>query len=113
MDTRNFSWSPSDKKIARAAFDKAYSEEMKFIQINLIKKTRNIQEAKDVWGIYDYLSDERKQVAGKYDYRYSELIIVFARLLGEGFISKDDLEGLSAEKMEAVDRIISFVENKE
>jgi hypothetical protein len=106
-DVSNFSWSSTEKKIARAAFDKAYTEEMKFIQLNLIKKTRNIHEPKDVWEIHDYLSDEREQVARKYDYRYSELIIVFARLLGQGFISKDDLKGLSEEKMEAIERIAS------
>lgn len=100
-------WSPTEKKIARAAFDKAYAEEMKFIQLNLIKKIRNIQEAKDVWEVHDYLTDERKQVARKYDYRYSELIVVFARLLGEGFINKKDLDGLSKDKMAAIERIVA------
>ena len=39
----------------------------------------------------------------KYDYRYSVLISVFARLLTEGWLKKGDLEGLDADKIEQIE----------
>jgi len=42
--------------------------------------------------------------AKKYDYRYSVLIGVFARLLYEGWLSEQDLAGLSPEKLELIRR---------
>lgn len=105
MSLRDLKWSPKEKKIARAAFNKAYLNEMNSIRHELYRKVMNIKESQDVWKIHDYLTEERKQVDGKYDYRYSVLIYVFGRLLREGHIMRDDLIGLSQEKIEAIERL--------
>jgi len=62
----------------------------------------------DIWAIHDYLTEQRRTIDGKYDYRYSQLIVVFGRLLRESWIDDKDLEGLSEEKLNAIHRIASF-----
>jgi Photoprotection regulator fluorescence recovery protein len=102
MNNRDFSWSPKEKKIARIAFDKAYKNEMNEIKNELEKKLQDLQDLQKIWLIHNYLSKRRKEIDRKYDYRYSVLIIVFGRLLSEGYIEEKDLEGLSIDKINAI-----------
>jgi hypothetical protein len=44
----------------------------------------------------------------KYDYRYSVLLLVFARLQSESWLSRSELSGLAREKLEYLDRIRSL-----
>lgn len=105
MTIRDLKWSAREKKIARAVFDKAYDREMQRIQEAVSEKARNIKEGDDVWRLHDYIAQKRREVRAKYDYRYSVLIFVFARLFREGLISDEDLEGLSQDKVETIHRI--------
>lgn len=57
-----------------------------------------------VWDVHDFLSKKRQSLGRKYDYRYSILTGVFARLLAEGWIAEADLAGLGAEKLELIRR---------
>ncbi len=59
----------------------------------------------DIWAIHDYLTEQRKMIDGKYEYRYSQLIAVFGRLLREKWIQDEELEGLSEEKIQAIRHI--------
>ena len=102
MNNRDFSWSPIEKKIARTAFDKAYKNEMNEIKNELEKKLQDLKDLQKIWSIHNYLSKRRKEIDRKYDYRYSVLIIVFGRLLSEGYIEEKDLEGLSIDKINAI-----------
>ena len=102
MSIKDFIWSPQEKKIARVAFDKAYKNEMEKIKNELEKKLKNLDDIQKIWSIENYLSQRRKEIDRKYDYRYSALIIVFGRLLSEGYIEEKDLEGLSEDKLEAI-----------
>ena len=49
--------------------------------------------------MHDFLSKQRREIDEKYDHRYSQLICVFARLIGEGYLHEDELEGLGDDKM--------------
>jgi hypothetical protein len=102
MSLRDFNWSPKEKKIARAAFDKAYQNEMNEIKNELAKRIDNLDDLQNIWSIHNYLTKRRKDIDRKYDYRYSVLIMVFARLLKDGFLEEKDLEGLSEDKLEAI-----------
>ena len=107
-DIRNMNWSQKEKKITRTAFNKAYDSEMKYIDIALRKRVSEIREAQDIWETHDFLTEQRNQIDRKYDYRYSVLIGVIGRLIREGLIRKEDLAGLSEDKMEAIEGIASF-----
>ena len=63
------------------AFDNAYRKECNEI-INKIREIANdASEPDDIWRLCDFLDEKSKEIGIKYDYRYSVLIPVFARLL--------------------------------
>ena len=95
-------WSPTEKKIARRAFDAAYERETAAIMEELRRKVGRMKAAKDLWQIEKFLRERGDEVARKYDYRYSQLIYVFAILDHGGFLAETDLAGLSPDKIDAV-----------
>ena len=102
MSLRDFNWSQKEKKIAKAAYDKAYQKEMNEIKNELKKRIDDLDDLKQIWSIHDYLTERRDEIDEKYDYRYSVLILVFIKLISEGYIEEKDLEGLSEDKLEAI-----------
>ncbi len=59
-------------------------------------------EPADLWGIHDHITERRTRANEKYDYRYSVLPFVFAKLLKESWLAETDLEGLSEDKAERI-----------
>ena len=59
-----------------------------------IEKAGQIKEPADLWDLEHYLTQRRKEIDRKYDYRYSQLDLVFGRLLREKWIAEEDLRGL-------------------
>jgi hypothetical protein len=66
----------------------------------------------DLWQIHDYLTEQRKGTDEKYDYRYSRLIFVFARLLSEGWLKETELEWLQEDKIEKIKFLANGLNNK-
>jgi hypothetical protein len=104
MHPRELKWSKSEKKIARRAFDAAYQRECAEIKSKLSEMVDGVSEPRDLWRIHNYLTEQRDETDAKYDYRYSVLPSVFARLLKDGWLSEADLEGLGEDKMEFINR---------
>jgi hypothetical protein len=94
-------WTPAEKKIARRAFDAALAREVAAIRVKVRKMIGS--DSTSVWRIHDYLTDQRNHVDQVYVYRYSRLILVFARLLRDGWLEPGDLEGLSRDKLQHID----------
>jgi hypothetical protein len=61
-----------------------------------------------MWALEGYLREKRTGIDRKYDYRYSQLIVVFGHLLREGRIQEAQLAGLSEEKLVEIRRIATF-----
>ncbi len=102
MQVSETSWSETEKKIAREAFDRAYERETSALIEKVREKASAIAELDDLWGLHDFLSAKRHDIDGKYDYRYSVLIFVLAGLLKEGWLQLDELKGLEQEKLAKV-----------
>jgi hypothetical protein len=99
-------WSRSEKAVAHAAFDAALVREMASIREEAETILRRSADPFDVWDVHDFLAKTRREVDEKYDYRYSVLLLVFARLLREGWLRDEELGGLSADKLEHIQRIL-------
>jgi predicted transcriptional regulator len=67
-----------------------------------------INDPPGLWRLLEYLTKIREEIDKKYDYRYSVLPFVFARLVQEGWITQEDLAGLSDEKLTEIRRIAEF-----
>ena len=101
-------WSTSEKKIARRVFDAALHCELAEILQTFKSMAAGATDAESMWSTEEFLNKSRREVDAKYDYRYSQLHIVFGRLLREGRISEEELSGLSEDKMSLILRIANL-----
>ena len=101
----NISWSKAEKSIARKAFDSAYDKEINSIVSEAKNRLQSYSGPADLWALHDYISKKRVETDNKYDYRYSMLIFVFARLIKDGYLTIADLQGLSEQKIELIRNI--------
>jgi Photoprotection regulator fluorescence recovery protein len=92
-------WSDAEKKIARRVFEKALQQELDEIIHKVKEMARNIKGPTDLWKMEDYLTRRRKDIDSTYDYRYSQLPLLFGQLVQKGQISLEDLHGLGEEKL--------------
>ena len=107
MDTmnpyvRDVPWTAAEKKAARKAFDKAFERHCAAITANAKRMLNKATAPTDIWRVEEFLSEHRKTVDRIYDYRYSQLLLVFSRLMREGWLEEGDLAGLQQEKIAAI-----------
>jgi hypothetical protein len=101
-------WSRSEKTIARRAYDQAYDRELAALADEVRRRATAIAEPHHIWALHDFLTRRRKEIDQTYDYRYSQLVFVFARLIGEGWLSEADLTGLADEKLAKIRLILEM-----
>ena len=101
-------WSRSEKAIAHKAFDAALERELQEVIQEAKQKAGQIKEPADLWDLEHYLTERRKEIDRKYDYRYSQLDLVFGRLLRERWIDEEELRGLGEDKLRAIRSYAKF-----
>lgn len=92
-------WSKGEKAIARRAFDAALDREYAALTDEVRRRANAIAEPHQIWALHDFLTRTRKDIDRKYDYRYSQLVIVFALLIRDERLSEAELAGLAEEKL--------------
>ena len=102
-------WSRSERVIARAAFDAALGRELHEVIQQAKKMARQIQQSSDLWDLEHYLTQRRKEIDRKYDFRGSRLTDVLGRLLYENRLGEEDLRGLPEEKMKSIRSFAQFL----
>ena len=95
-------WSRSEKAIARRAFDAALQRELHEVIQEAKEMANQIKEPADLWDLEHYLTERRKEINRKYEYRQSQLTHVFGRLLHEKRLSEEDLRGLREDKVRRI-----------
>jgi len=102
-------WSRSEKAIARKAFDAALGQELHEVIQEVKKMASRIQQPSDLWDLEYYLTQRRKEIDRKYDFRGSRLTDVLGRLLYENRLGEEDLRGLPEEKMKSIRSFAQFL----
>jgi len=102
-------WSKSEKTIARTVFDAALKGELQDVMQQAKQMANQIKDPADVWGLEHYLTERRKEIDRKYDYRYSQLPRVFGRLLCEGRVSEEELRGLRDDELKSIRSLAEFL----
>lgn len=102
MQVSEAEWTDVEKEIARTAFNQAYEREVETLMKQVRAGSSALVELGDLWQLHDFLSAKRHEVEGKYDYQYSALLFVFARLVKEGWLYLNELEGLGQDKLSKV-----------
>ncbi len=95
-------WSRSEKAIARTVFDAALKRELQEVIQKTKRRANQIDKPAELWDLERYLTQRRKHIDSKYDFRSSRLTRVFGRLLCESRVSEDELRGLREDKVEAI-----------
>ena len=95
-------WSRSEKAIARKAFDAALGQELHEVIQEAKRMANEIQKSSDLWDLEHHLTQRRKEIDRKYDFRGSRLTDVLGRLLYENRLGEEDLCGLGEEKMKSI-----------
>jgi hypothetical protein len=102
-------WSKSEKAIARKAFDAALGRELHEVIQKAKQLANEIQQSSDLWDLEHYLTQGRREIDRKYDYRYSRLTQVFGRLLYENRLGEEDLRGLGEDKLKSIRSLAKFL----
>jgi hypothetical protein len=68
-----------------------------------------IEQSSDLWDLEHYLTQRRKEVDRKYDYRDSQLTHVFGRLLYESRLSEEELHGLGEDKLKSIRSLVKIL----
>ena len=102
-------WSRSEKAVARTAFDAALKRELHEIIQETKQMANQINEPADLWDLVHYLTQRRKEIDRKYEYKYSQLTHVFGRLLHEQRLCEEELRGLREDKLKSIRSFAEFL----
>jgi hypothetical protein len=101
-------WNESEKKLAHQLFDIALKRELNLLLQIIQEKAKKATQFEDLWDIEECLRKTRKEIDHKYDFRYSQLLLVFAVLLREGKIGIEELNGLGQSKIDKIRTIANI-----
>ncbi len=104
-------WSRSEKAIARKAFDAALGQELHEVIQEAKRRANGIRKSSDLWELEHYLTERRKEIDRKYDFRGSRLADVLGRLLYENRLGEENLRGLREEKMKSIRSFAEFLKD--
>ena len=102
-------WSRSEKTIARKAFDAALGRELHEVIQEAKRMANEIQQSSDLWDLEHHLTQRRKEIDRKYDFRGSRLTDVLGRLLYENRLGEEELGGLREDKRKAIRSFAKFL----
>lgn len=95
-------WTNAEKKIVRRVFDAAVQQELSELISEFKSKAAATNNTETLWEIRDWLDQRQRQIDREFDFRYSQLIFVFARLVSAGKLKLGDLAGLSEQKLDEI-----------
>src|ERR1700756_3205380 len=82
-------WSKSERAVARKAFDHAPNQELQQVIQQGKQMAATVKEPSDLWELERHLTERRKEIDRKYEYRASKLTLVFGTLLHEGRLTEE------------------------
>lgn len=112
MRPDGFKWSGSEKKIAQRAYEAAWDAAMPGIIAEFKSQAAAVATPEEMWQIEDYLRRKRREIEELFDYRYSQLLFVFARLICLGHLDEGQLAGLSVEKLEEIRHLVARISER-
>lgn len=95
-------WSGPERSIARKALDAALKRELQEVMREAKEMANKIKEPAEVWELERHLTERRKDIDRKYEFRSSRLTQLIGMLLCEGQIAEEELRGLSKDKLKAI-----------
>jgi Photoprotection regulator fluorescence recovery protein len=91
-------WSNGEKKAAKSLFETALQRELHAYIEEFKERAAKVEKPDDLWLLSKQATMKQREIDEKYDFRYSQLIFVFANLLRNGTIQENELAALGEEK---------------
>ncbi len=101
-------WSERERKLARRVFDAALQQELGETMTQFKEMAARAEKPDDMWAVEGWLANQRHGIDTKYDFRHSQLVIVFGKLLRESRVTGQQLEGLGEDKLSYIERIATL-----
>jgi hypothetical protein len=102
-------WSRAEKAVARRAYDAALERELREVMEDARQRASRIRQPSDVWDLEQYLTQRRKEIDRKYQFRASHLTHVLGELLHDKRISERELHGLREDKLKSMWAFAKFL----
>lgn len=112
MNSRDLTWSPAEKKIARRAYEAALEAALARTMAEFRAKAAAAATPAEMWAVGSFLSQRRRDIEETFDYRYSQLPWVFAQLIGNGLLDEAQLARLAEEKLDMIRALLSLARGK-
>ena len=106
-------WSKSERATARKAFDHALNQELQEVIQQAKQMAAAIKQSSDLWDLEHHLTQRRKEIDRKYEYRTSKLTFVFGTLIHERRLAEEDLRGLREDKLKAIRSHAAFLSTRD
>lgn len=99
-------WSPKEKRAARAIYDGVMERaEADFLTRHRAKEVNSFEE---LWAYEEELREQREDFQQIFHYAYSRLDLCFGIAMRRGWIAEEELQGLREERIERIKRIATF-----
>src|SRR5215467_6376620 len=102
-------WSRSEKAIARQAFDAALKRELHELTQEAKEIARKIKQPSNLWDLQEYLTQRRKEIDHKYNYRLLAPHANVRELLYETRVSEEEICGFSEDKLKTIHSFARFL----
>ena len=102
MVTAVLGWTEQEQAVARRAFDKAHSRAALGIIRAAQAHASRMDCVEECWKLHDFLSIQRHEIEGRFDFRLAGLLFVFASPVKDGLLQVDELEGLDKDKLSKI-----------
>ena len=86
-------WSPSEKKIARKAYDTALEAALAKVMAEFKRRADAVATPSNMWDVEDYLCQQRREIEETFGYRYSQLPFVLPASFEKGIWMKVSSRG--------------------
>lgn len=101
-------WTPREQAIAREAFERAQGRAVNALISKVQGHASGLGSVDALWQLHDFLSTQRHDMEGRFDFRLEGLLFVFASFVKDGLLAVDELEGLEGEKLAKIRAMALF-----
>ncbi len=99
---QELAWSKSEKAIGSRAFDGALQRELQEVIQEAKQMSNKVGKPSELWELEHHLTQRRKEIDHKHEFRQSQLALLFGRLLYENRINEKELRGLGEDKLNSI-----------
>ena len=92
-------WTPQEQAIAEEAFQRAQGRAVSALISKVKGHASGLGSVEALWQLHDFLSTQRHDMEGRFDFRLEGILFVFASFVKDGLLSVEELEGLEPDKL--------------